>query len=221
MAALTIIMDGLVCCPAQGCGRTYKADKIDSLRRHCSRDHNLRVTLKSARVSTEETRRKQRLYSARYREKRQKIQARQRVYHQEHLTEDDAIVVGVCGSASCPVEYRASSIPGAGNGLLAVMDLIPGDIVTWYAGMFTTVKPTDKAHAFAVAGGFIDGLRVPQRGQGLGSFVNRESREISRMRKNCELVGGWSSKHQIYVEVTSKIKAGKEIFTTYSRGYRL
>ncbi|KAE8912029.1 hypothetical protein PF005_g4035 [Phytophthora fragariae] len=218
MAALATITDGLVCCPTQGCGRTNKADEIDRLRRHCSRDHNLRVTLKSARVSTEETRRKQRLYSARYREKRQKIQARQRAYHQE---EDDANVVGACGSAPWPVEYRASSIPGAGKGLFAVMDLMPGDIVTWYAGMFTTVEPTDKAYAIAVVDGFIDGLRVPQRGQGLGSFVNRESREISRKRNNCELVGGWNSKHQIYVEVTSKIKAGKELFTAHSRGYQL
>lgn len=65
---------------------------------------------------------------------------------------------------------------------------------------------------------YMDGIRVPQRKLDPASFVNKESRSKGLKRKNCELV-------QVglvpYIEVTKKLNVGEELYTTYSRGYRI
>jgi hypothetical protein len=102
------------------------------------------------------------------------------------------------------------------------VDLAPGHTVTWYGGRYSKDEPTKKTYAIAAGSGFIDGITEPRDdGEGLASFVNRETRSLSKKRKNCELISGRGSKHGIYVEMTKKVKAGSELLTTYSHGYRI
>ena len=68
---------------------------------------------------------------------------------------------------------------------------------------------------------FLHGLRVPIKGKGLGSFINREERNQPKMRKNCSFIECPKEKHDIYIEVTQPIKSGRELYTTYSHGYRI
>ncbi|ETK93664.1 hypothetical protein F442_03280 [Phytophthora nicotianae P10297] len=79
--------------------------------------------------------------------------------------------------------YREFSIPGAGYGVFAAEDLEPGDIVTWYSGDLMNSEPSDKIYVTAISGGFINGLRKPVKGEGLASFVNRETRDMSMQRE--------------------------------------
>lgn len=91
-------------------------------------------------------------------QRKEKKKERQVVQRTEVFTDIDADIEGVFGAPFCPIEYRPSSIPGAGNGIFATVDLIPGDIVTWYSGKFSSDEPVNKTYAVAVRGGYIDGL---------------------------------------------------------------
>ncbi|ETP23593.1 hypothetical protein F441_03303 [Phytophthora nicotianae CJ01A1] len=116
-------------------------------------------------------------------ERNQKPIAQQSHYHRAPLIEVDADADSVYGNASSPVMYREFSIPGAGYGVFAAEDLEPGDIVTWYSGDLMNSEPSDKIYVTAISGGFINGLRKPVKGEGLASFVNRETRDMSMQRE--------------------------------------
>ncbi|ETI53789.1 hypothetical protein F443_03312 [Phytophthora nicotianae P1569] len=116
-------------------------------------------------------------------ERHQKPIAQQSHYHRAPLIEVDADADSVYGNASSPVMYREFSIPGAGYGVFAAEDLEPGDIVTWYSGDLMNSEPSDKIYVTAISGGFINGLRKPVKGEGLASFVNRETRDMSMQRE--------------------------------------
>ncbi|RLN58969.1 hypothetical protein BBJ28_00011861 [Nothophytophthora sp. Chile5] len=79
------------------------------------------------------------------------------------------------------VKFKRSLIPGAGNGLFTCLPLYPDDVVTKYEGSLSVTEPTDPQHAIAlqttVGTKYLDEIRKPIAGQGLASFVNKESRD--------------------------------------------
>ncbi|KAF1313670.1 hypothetical protein FI667_g17125, partial [Globisporangium splendens] len=218
MAILAIATDNKYVCPQEGCSIAY--DKLNSLRQHCKRHQSTTVTLRAQKTSIEEKRRRQREYTARYREKKKAVR-RPVKKHYSYTGVDDANKHGVFGCRSPLLAYRQSDIEGAGNGVFALQDFQPGDIVTWYSGEKTALIPDDPPYAIDVRSGFFDGIRSPKQGEGLASFVNREERTKPKCRKNCTIVKCPGEKHSLYLEVTKPIKAGEELYTTYSRGYRI
>lgn len=116
--------------------------------------------------------------------------------------------------------YGPSLIPSAGNGLFASIPLIRGDVVTRYDGRVCATEPEDPRYAIAfdILPLFLGGIRVPVKGCGLASFVNKESCVAAMKPKKCEMVQV-SMNH--YIQMVKDIKTGDELYTTYSKRYRI
>jgi hypothetical protein len=189
------------------------------LQKHCQRRHACRI--KTRRSLTEEEKRdRQRGYVETFKAKnRKRTRAAKSSYQRAPYDIEDADVRGVFKCVDPILEYRESRIPNAGNGLFALEVLLPGDIVTWYSGTRSTVPADNKSYTIAVDDGYVNGLMTPVKNHGLGSFINRECRSICR--KNCVFVESPGALHPLYVEIVKKVRPGEELYTTYSRGYRI
>ena len=111
------------------------------------------------------------------------------------------------------VLYKKSSIPTA---VFANTNIRKGDAITIYSGKKADNEPNDSEYAIQLQdGSYVVGNNTPQVGNGLGSFINRSS-----ANKNCEIVED-EDYQKLIVVATKKIKYGNELFTNYSRGYRL
>ena len=107
-------------------------------------------------------------------------------------------------------------------GIFALEDLEEGDYVSWVSGHKSTTIPDDYSYTISMENGFVfNGIKTPIEGEGMASFVNREERTLPRSRKNCFIARCFGEKHELYLEIIKPIKAGQELFTTYSRGYRI
>lgn len=214
------VVDGKHICPIEECHASYP--KLKSLQKHSQRAHNRRVTVAAAQVSIEERRARQRRYTATYRNKHKKrTRSVKSKYRRAPFDIEDADLRGLHLCADPLLEYKESAIPNAGNGLFAREVLLPGDIVTWYSGDRSKDPASDPSYTIAVDGGYVNGITVPIQDQGLGSFINRECRNLPKCRKNCVFVECPGADHPLYVEVITKIKPGAELYTTYSHGYRI
>ncbi|KAF1786216.1 hypothetical protein GQ600_27398 [Phytophthora cactorum] len=103
------------------------------------------------------------------------------------LSYTDADVRGVYNAENPILEYGKSLIPNAGNGIFATQDLYKGDVVTWYAGEIDLAPADDAEYTIKLCDIYLNGIRVPEDREGLGSFINREDREEG-LSKNCEFV---------------------------------
>jgi len=122
----------------------------------------------------------------------------------------------VLGCEDETVLYKKSSIPSAGNGVFTNADIRKGDVITIYSGERVDEKPKSPEYVIQLQdGSYLLGDSNPQVGNGLGSFINRSS-----VKKNCEIVEN-EDYQQLVVVATKKIKKVFELFSTYSRGYRL
>lgn len=216
------LVNGEYVCPQGGCGYANKI--LDSLRKHCKRAHQQSITTKGPPLSAEDRKRRHRECVAQYRlktapSKKRKTRAKKPLRNTYDYK--DAEQNGVYGCRNPILAYCESKIPEAGNGIFALEELIPGDIVTWVAGTESTTPPKDKKYTLLMGNNkYFNGIRVPQEKHGLGSFINCESREISKARLNCVFIACDRQKHKLYIEITKKIKAGDELYTTYGHGYR-
>ncbi len=210
-------IDGKFACPE--CAKLFKS--IQGLKYHTKNSHGFKVTT-CLKLTVEQKRERNRTYVAKHREKtrpRKSKRIKKKITLHPRYDSEDAQCRGTFGCDAPLIEYRASKIPDAGNGIFATEDLYPGDVVTIFAGPRVTASPTIKSHTIQFEKGvYIDGLRTPIEGEGLGSFINRESRNLSRKRKNCEFV---REQKLMTIEITKKVKTGQELYTTYSHGYRI
>ncbi len=211
------VIDNQYFCPYNNCNASYSKEKLNSFRKHCNRNHGIYITIKDPPLTVEEKRNRQRKYTAKHRAKNKK---RKRKHFRRALYDiDDADERGAYKCKNPLLKYKQSDIPNAGNGIFALEDLYPGDIVTWVSGEVIDFPTIDKSYTIICGDQYIDGLRFPEKGKGLGSFINREERNMPKSRKNCEFIEYKSSK--IYIEITSHVKEGKELYITYGRSYRL
>ena len=217
---LVAIREGdLFVCPVEQCATKFS--KIKSLQKHCQRRHACRIKTRRS-LTEEEKRNRQRGYVDTFKAKnRKRTRAAKSSYQRAPYDIEDADVRGVFKCVDPILEYRESRIPNAGNGLFALEVLLPGDIVTWYSGTRSTVPADNKSYTIAVDDGYVNGLMTPVKNHGLGSFINRECRSISKCRKNCVFVESPGALHPLYVEIVKKVRPGEELYTTYSRGYRI
>ena len=111
-------------------------------------------------------------------------------------------------------------IHGAGNGVFATVDFKRSDVITKYEGKYVKKEPQDAEYAITIIHKklYLDGIRVPEKKKGLGSFVNKEIRVAGMPRKNCLL---YLFGRKIYVVAIKNIKAGEELYTTYGRSYNI
>ena len=77
------------------------------------------------------------------------------------------------------VDVRDSQIPGAGRGAFATVEFLKGDYVTEYAhgGVLSkaeVARLTVQTHILTLANqhAYLDGIRSPVEGKGVGPFVN-------------------------------------------------
>ena len=123
------------------------------------------------------------------------------------------------------VELKDSLNPVAGRGVFSKCFFKKGDYITIYDGQVMNVEPLEKDYALQVRGNiWVDGLREPLKRKGLGSFINREQRNL-KLYKNCKIISV-SSKYIEYcgyavVVACRDIDYGDELYTTYSKGYRI
>jgi hypothetical protein len=207
-------MDGARVC--QICGKAF--EKWNSLQKHADRTHQVRVK-KKTKMSNEERKQRQGAALRKHRAKKQeeKLALKREQQPRALFTVKDARERGHFQCLQPLLDVKQSTIDGAGNGLFAVVDFVPGDIVTWLSGRKTKKEPKDPSYAIAVEDFFLDAIRKPSKGKGLGSFVNREVRHTSK-RKNCRLV---EEDDVIWVQMAKKVRSGEELFCTYGRGYRI
>ena len=217
------MIDFAYLCPHNGCQLGYA--NPNSLRRHCERVHEMKITIHEKKIISDEERRlRQARYSRKYRmkkqlEKRPRRQIKKKMYN--NLDTEDADERGVYGCERPLLEYKQSLIEGAGNGIFALDQFNAGDIVTWFA---CETNDNNKCKAYSLKlndGRIFSSIKIPEVGKGMASFINREERTMARSRKNCNIIECPNEKNKLYIEVTKKIKVGEELYTTYSRGYRI
>lgn len=116
----------------------------------------------------------------------------------------------------------------AGLGLFATRPFYRREFITTYAGSRisrqTAVDRRQQKGQQAVThviscgyatGECIDGLRVPRKGAGGGSFANDGGH--SGFVNNARFV--WRNDGEVWLQATEDIAAGKEILASYGRGY--
>ncbi len=198
-------------CPDESCD--YTTDKIINLRRHVQRNHNFRITICTRRILTWYLTKEQK----RERRNKQKREQKRRKAKERNLLDiDTALTRGTFQCQEPVVSYKKSLIPNAGNGVFATTDIRKDHAITVYSGEKVDDKPNCSEYVIQLQdGSYLIGDSTPQVGNGLGSFINR-----SAAKKNCEFEEN-EDYEQLIVVATKNIKKGDELFTTYSRGYRL
>jgi hypothetical protein len=120
------------------------------------------------------------------------------------------------------LEVKASSIPGAGQGVFTKIDIPKGVRVLEYTGVWKDEKKTDGAHAH-------NGHRYcyewssktcidasDKRKGGLGRFVN----DVYKSEKKVNLEWHKSSKaKKVFMMSTRNIRKGQELFISYDQPY--
>jgi SET domain len=194
-------------CP--GC--EYATDKIVNLREHVGRHHDFRLTTVSTWHLTKEQKKRLKNKGDRERKRRKTKQKRTVLFGI-----DAALTRGTFQCQEPMVIYKKSSIPNAGNGVFANTDIPTDHAITVYSGEKVDDKPNCSEYVIQLQdGSYVIGNSTPQVRNGLGSFINR-----SAANKNCEIEE--DEDYQLLIIVAAKnIKKGDELFTTYSRGYRL
>lgn len=194
-------------CP--GC--EYATDKVVNLREHVGRHHDFRLTTVPTWHLTTEQKKRLKNKADRERKRRKSKQTRTVLFDI-----DTALTRGVYQCQEPMVSYKKSSIPNAGNGVFANTDIRKDHAITVYSGEKVDDKPNCSEYVIQLQdGSYVIGDSTPQVGNGLGSFINRLA-----AKKNCEIEEN-EEYQQLIVVATKNIKKGDELFTTYSRGYRL
>jgi len=201
-------IDSIWSCPS--C--SYWSDKLVNLRDHVRRNHAIKITtIKNKNLSLEE---KRNVKNNKKRIARKKIKS---MKHRRDLFDMESIIFhGLVGCEESFLKYQQSTIVNAGNGIFTTIDFKTDDFITIYSGKLEDEKP--EFHEYAVQlknGTFIVGHKTPVKGYGYGSFINRSS-----SKKNCEMLE-MEDYETIVIVATKNIKKGQELFTTYSKGYRL
>ena len=145
------------------------------MRRHVSRHHDFKITtVSTSQMPFEQKRRLKNL--ADKESKRHKAKERHRPLFDIHI----ATYHGAFGCTDPIVVYKKSSIPKAGNGVFATTDIKKGDIITIYSGEMVDGEPIDSEYAIKLQdGSYVIGNSTPKIGHGLGSFMSRESRQMT------------------------------------------
>ncbi|KAH9135183.1 hypothetical protein AeRB84_019289 [Aphanomyces euteiches] len=200
------------------CG--HKLEEYDAMRMHYKRSHGLKVERKRKKTE-EEKNENARLRKVRFNERKSAARALEALSkHRPLFSFADAQLRGTYGADNPNLTSMESSIPTAGYGVFAAVDLREGDVVTSYDGYIVYDMPADPTYVLSIDIGkkpaWIDGLSTRQLGKGLGSFVNREDR-TKKVFKNCEYL---QHGKKMFIRVTKTIKSDSELFTVYGPGYR-
>jgi len=215
-------------CPI--CQKSYK--NIATLRSHKSRDH---PNHKEKKTTAEK--RKRKTEKQRQRREEQKQSARRR----DIYTIDDISEIGIFFSESKEMQLQSGSAiylenQGAktfgGYGVFASEKLYVGDVITKYEGTisdFDSIDDKNYAIQLGNTNQYLNGIKKPILGKGLGSFINKEVRkhvvedefEIwywgENTRKNVEFIRYGKD---VYVEVCRDVKPHSQLFGVYQKGYR-
>lgn len=220
--------NGWIYCPVDGCDFKCDDSKLSTLRVHAKRKHEVKITLREVMTPDEkiEHRRKQlRMAAATFRQRHRKHTRERRstrIFQPILSDQEDALAHGKYKCNSPFVEYKKSRIENAGNGLFASCDFKKGDFITYMSGNLVSERPIDSSYTLQVGNAFLDGLRIPKKGKGMGSFINREDRKVRNARKNCEFyIEEIGRKFTVYIRVIKDVKAGDELYLTYGRGFRI
>lgn len=121
------------------------------------------------------------------------------------------------------VDVRESLIPGAGLGLFARVPVTKNQVLTWYAG-----RTLDRAQAAAVKDPsflrstefdvVIDGIRIPQAGEGAASFANH-ARGVHKNVKFVTVFDAAIHANRIVLKALRDITADEEILVDYGRHF--
>lgn len=227
-------------CPFPNCSSSY--NHLNTLRFHAKDKHeakvkykakvtNLRMIPKDPKLARKATqarvakhRKNKVLKRAQMCESRScysKEEARKRgLYHPVHTRYKDDLL-----------ECKQSTLgKTTGNGVFAREDLKVGDYITIVHG--TKVNKNDdtygslkKTHLFqlrAATGALLLGLDKPERGKGLGSFIQRGGADVldaTRYKRKCEVNCKFVyDGEDIYMKVTQSITQGRELFMSYGQG---
>ncbi|KAF0729494.1 hypothetical protein AaE_009377 [Aphanomyces astaci] len=163
--------DGNFECP--NCSSRYT--NVRSLRAHCKRKHGVTVTVfeKKTIVHKQE---QAKARKARWTATKTAIRAMRakpiKSSKRDTFTFASARLRGAHEAVNPFVKIGELTIPGAGRGLFAAIDLLPGDICTAYDGTKVFVEPKDHAYACELGvtkrKSWLLGLNDPVAGSGLG-----------------------------------------------------
>lgn len=138
-------------------------------------------------------------------------------------------VYNLTGRTNGYITLRESQISGGGRGVWTThTSYCQSEYLTEYGGVFTTAEQVEKGdynrqHTIECAGftePYLSGLTTPVVGLGLGSFINRGSRDSSALQVNCEYV--WRKESQtVWVRCITYIPPYSELFISYGSGFHI
>jgi SET domain-containing protein len=123
------------------------------------------------------------------------------------------------------IEIRKSRIPNAGLGLFATQNFKKSRLITEYQGKLISraeaVNTENPSHICCLVAqhSYIDGLRIPRKGAGGGSFANDA---MDSKKNNAKYTKRWREKmgrYVLYLQATKDIRNGEEIYVSYDKTY--
>jgi len=116
---------------------------------------------------------------------------------------------------------KSSSIPCAGDGIFTnnIMNYYEGDFITKYEGKSITklTETTNTEYTAYVKGHIVEGLKFPEEGKGLGSFINRPNNKSPNVCLHYD-----THSNSIYIKAKTFIgKDNVELFLAYGKSYRI
>jgi hypothetical protein len=143
---------------------------------------------------------------------------------------DDCRVQGIPNTLSSIIEVKASLLqkivgPCAGLGVFATEYIPKGSYVTEYAGTIKAVRPHDITYCYELFDkSYLDGIRNPSHGKGVGSLVNRcsgKKKDGSWWNRDPNVRFHEEHDKRVYVISLRNIKAGTELLARYGKTYQI
>jgi hypothetical protein len=239
-------------CPYPDCSKSYHS--LNGLRTHAKYKHQIKIKYRAKVTTTNTTTMRRKRITTKVKDPkliREKGKARTAKCRKNAIlkranecatrvcfTKEDAKQRGLYHD--CHLYYPADILScnkstlgkATGNGVFAREDLKKGDYITIVHGRevnknqfnFQSLKKTHLFQLQASTGTLLLGIDVPERGKGLGSFIQRGGDDVidatSYKRKckvNCMFVVDRED-HHIYIKVMTSIKQDRELFMTYGQG---
>ena len=199
---------------------SYDATKLNTLQRHCIREHSVTATVVEQKTAENKQKNKRIYDKARYKQMKRAKNLTKLAMERQCFTIAQIKKRGAHGATKPLVKVAPSAIDGAGNGVFACENLIEGDCLTEYCGIHMDNEPGDSEYAIEMktkdGKRYLDGLRVPENGKGVASFVNRATRKLKKW-KNFDFK---QVRNQMFLYATKSIKIDEELYVPYGRGYR-
>jgi hypothetical protein len=125
---------------------------------------------------------------------------------------------GAYGVPKSKVRVKKSLQPNAGKGVFVTDSFVTGDFITWYEGTHDSTVEGDGEYTIQMSDdSYINGIKKPKKGCGVGSLINRPNEKQSPNVEFFEIEGT----DICQIAALQNIPADTELLCSYSKVYRI